>query len=247
VLGGMVLFSFWREAEPHPDRVIACDVGQGDAVVLQTSKNATVLIDGGPGDAVLACLGQAMPFWDRTIEMIILTHPHADHMTGLNIVRERYKIGMDLSGDSLILSVGQQWQMDQTRLTLLANEQDLGKNDINDQSLVFLWETAYGRALLMGDASVHVEDRIAARDPDLEIDVLKVGHHGSKTSTSDALLDAVKPKFALISAGLRNRYGHPHQAVLDRLRDHKVEAWLTRDDGTIVCDFATSIICRADR
>ena len=67
-------FSFWREAEPHPDRVIACDVGQGDAVVLQTSKNATVLIDGGPGDAVLACLGQAMPFWDRTIEMIILTH-----------------------------------------------------------------------------------------------------------------------------------------------------------------------------
>ena len=66
-------------------------------------------------------------------------------MTGLNIVRERYKIGMDLSGDSLILSVGQQWQMDQTRLTLLANEQDLGKNDINDQSLVFVGDCVWPR------------------------------------------------------------------------------------------------------
>lgn len=247
VVGGAMLFSLGWEGRPHPDRIVACDVGQGDAILLQTADNATVLIDGGPGDAVLSCLGRMMPFWDRTIELMILTHPHADHLTGLRIVRERYHIAFDLSADAADMAVGRQWRVGQSRLTLLANEQDLGTQDMNDTSLVFLWEPPQGRALLMGDASVRVEERVLARRPDLDVNLLKVGHHGSKTSTGEELINAAKPEFALISAGARNRYGHPHRSVLERLRDHGVATWLTRDRGTVVCDFAERLVCRSHR
>jgi competence protein ComEC len=247
IFGGLIVFFLWREWPRHGNRLMVCDVGQGDAIVLQTQKGSIVLVDGGPGDSVLTCLGQAMPFWDRTIEMMMLTHAHADHETGLRIVEERLHVEEDFTRDTSALRVGQQWKIDETTLTLLANETDLGKQDLNDQSLVLLWETPTSRVLLTGDASARVEERVIARWKDLDVDLLKVGHHGSKTSTSEAFLLATQPEFALISAGLKNRFGHPDRVVLERLRQKNVAIWETRTAGIITCDLSQPVVCEDRR
>ncbi len=246
--------------ESHQNLVITFfDVGQGDSVFISAPGGNQVLIDGGSNDAVLAKLGRAMPFWDHSIDLIILTHPHADHVSGLVDVLLRYTAGMILeTGVNYSTPEYAEWRRiikekdikvitahrgqsvyisDGARLDILAPFEDFtGKSvkNVHDAMIVPKLKLASTSVLLMGDAEKRLEYQLLFLRSDLAADVLKVGHHGSKTSTTDEFLRAVSPKTAVISAGRKNRYGHPNQEVLDRLGSAGVRVLRTDQEGDIV-------------
>lgn len=238
------------------------DIGQGDAVFLTAPNGNQVLIDGGPDAAVLAKLGGVMPFWDRSIDLVILTHPHADHLAGLLRVVERYKIGMvlesgvnhsipeyDLWHDALAargipVVVAERGEVirvaSDLAISVLAPFRSFAgasPRNVHDASIVLFLRHASSTALLMADAEMATErELLAAGDPvesGIRAEFLKVGHHGSKTSTIEGFLAAVGPRLAAISAGRRNRYGHPAQEILDRLAAFGVKVYRTDRDGTL--------------
>lgn len=232
------------------------DVGQGDAIFIETPFHNQVLIDGGPGSAVLSQLGQVMPFYDKEIDLVILTHPDADHLSGLVEVVERYKVNKVVTtGVKTNTKEFQVWQKaiqnknipiqiaeaDQViklsqniHLYVLTPFEDVdGKEvkDLNETSIVN--RLVYGdfKALLTGDAEFKTEKELLERDIFIDSDVLKVGHHGSKNSTSQDFLDVVSPEVAVIQVGENNRYHHPTAEVLGRLKNIKV--YRTDQDGRI--------------
>ncbi len=222
------------------------DIGQGDAILVQAPSGAVALIDGGPDpDLLLQRLGEALPWWQRQIDVVILTHPHEDHVAGLPAVLDRYRVRLVLDparvypnpnyvrfleaaraepGARLVVArAGQRIRLDgSTSLTVLfPSPGDLAAplpaGDINNASIVTLLRSAGFSVLLTGDAEAPVEALMAERGELNPVDVLKVGHHGSNSSTSPALLDAVQPRAALISVGAGNDYGHPHRVTLEKL------------------------------
>lgn len=238
------------------DRVViwVFDVGQGDAIFIDAPE-AQILIDGGRNAVVLEKLAAVMPFWDRDIDLLINTHPHADHVTGLNHVLERYDVGeVWVSGQeygtdtfSFFETLGQEYT---DWISVTAGDYiDLGSgaelevlwpvqsvegdllNDTHDGNIVL--EFTYGEtsALLTGD--FESEEELHILDDLSHIDVLKVGHHGSKTSTSRELLEAIRPDYAVIPVGASNDYGHPHKIVLDRLQTIGAFIFRTDLDGDI--------------
>lgn len=239
------------------------DVGQGDALLIEAPNGNQVLVDGGPDQRVLEKLGVIMPFWDRSLDLIILTHPHADHLTGLIGVLGRYRVGAVLESDaSYPTAEYAEWRRileasgapitvarsgERIRLSPLVSLEVLAParsfagqspRTIHDAMVVVKLAYASTTALLMGDAERPIERELIASGIDLDVDVIKAGHHGSKTSTSDEFLRAVTPKVAIISVGRRNRYGHPAEEVLDRLRSFGVTVLRTdlAGDVTVVSD-----------
>ncbi len=251
-------------------RVVFFDVGQGDAIFIRTPQNHYILIDGGPGEVVLEGLGREMPFFYNSIDLVILTHPHDDHVSGLLEVLDRYNVKNVLcSGVSGSASVAQRWEETirergyrQARAgqrikanefyidILYPAESFAGEtvDDLNKVSVIsrFVFKEEYS-FLFTGDAYAGQEKEVLSyREKceeeerawcdvfSLESDVLKVGHHGSKTSTSEEFLDVVSPKVAVVMAGKDNRYGHPHREVLERLENYKVEIMRTDRDGDVI-------------
>lgn len=237
-------------------RVTFLDVGQGDAVLLRTPGGQDILIDGGPDASVLDGLGKELPFFDRTIELLFLTHPDADHFQGEIDVLERYRVRRIVTNGTVGKApsyrvweeraeaegavrqdacAGQSFRFDHD-ITLRIASPPCGaapSDETNDDSLLMV--LAYGNTsfLLTGDATVKAEQ--AALPQLSDVDVLKVGHHGSKTSTSSELLDAVKPETAILSVGADNRYGHPHESVLTRLTERTIRIFRTDRTGNIRC------------
>ena len=234
------------------------DVGQGDAIFIDAPHGSQVLIDGGPNNAVLARLGEIMPFWDRSLDAVILTHPHADHLDGLIAVLDRYQVGVVIeSGVNHSIAEYELWRRKVkergirrivavrggivhlgggARLDILAPDRPYDAESVRNihEAVVVLRVTfASSTALLMADAEAPRERELLASGIDIRSEVLKVGHHGSKTSTAEIFLRAVQPRLAAISAGARNRYGHPTQEVLDRLAAAGVRIFRTDRDGTI--------------
>ncbi len=251
-------------------RVVFFDVDQGDAIFIRTPQNHHILIDGGPGEVVLEGLGREMPFFYNSIDLVILTHPHDDHVSGLLEVLDRYNVETVLcSGVSGSANVAQRWEKAirergyiQARAgqrikandfhidILFPAESFVGEkvDDLNEVSvisrLVFREEHSF---LFTGDAYADQEREVLSYKKEceeeerawcdvfsLESDVLKVGHHGSRTSTSEEFLDAVSPKVAVVMAGGDNRYGHPHREVVERLEDYGVEIMRTDRDGDVI-------------
>jgi len=231
--------------------LIACDVGQGDAI-LATLGDIQILTDGGANNKVLDCLGKHMPFWDREIELVILTHPDKDHFRGLIEVLRRYRVdnflynglksgsleyqvlekevgGRDVktitAREGMVLGVGK------IRLDILSpSEERLGSlptkiMEKNEYSIVSLLRLGSFDALLTGDveskAAENLADRIKAMGNET-IEYIKVPHHGSKNGLTQKLLEAVMPKLAVISVG-KNSYGHPHEEILKMLRDQGIK------------------------
>ncbi len=237
-------------------RVWFFDVGQGDAIFIETPDHRQILIDGGPSQAVLSKLGQVMPPWDRSVDAIVLTHPHLDHVAGLVSVLERYDVAavydggalartgvMDAFGDKSVaelaatdhLVAGDRIVYGAVTLDVLAPTRSVDgtyPKDPNEASVVLLLTYGDTMILLMGDAPDDVEDDILPAVGD--VDVLKVGHHGSRTSSSIEFLDDVTPEFAIISDGVGNSYGHPHPATLQRLEDRGIRIRRTDLDGDIL-------------
>ncbi len=234
------------------------DVGQGDAILVETPSGATLLVDGGPDpDLTLGRLGEALPFFQRRIDVMLLTHPHQDHVGGLVEVLRRYHVGLvldsgrafdnasyarflELAGGRLRNArAGQQLALDKrTTLTILYPSQadadgPLPDEDINNASVVALLQCDAFSALLTGDAEAPVEARLADRGLLVPVDVLKVGHHGSNSSTSAPMLAAARPTIALISDGVDNDYGHPSPRTLAALADAGVRIRRTDLEGSV--------------
>lgn len=264
-----------------PLAVYFYDIGQGDGFLIRTAEGFDVLVDGGPTARIVEKLGRTLPFWDRTIELMVLTHPHADHLVGQLAVLKRFKVQKVLATGVLhttdeyiewlkeihdqkismeIAKAGEKSAVGPATLTILWPQEDYrGKRvvegkigeggGLNDTSIVMKLTFGQTSFLLMGDATSAVEDRLLSRGQattdsglaTLRADVLKVGHHGSKYSSSREFLEAVKPKYAVIQSG-QNRYGHPAFATLWRLKQAGVEVFRNDKDGDVVCRSDGSVV-----
>ncbi len=216
--GAMIfLISQWPDNKLN---LIFCDVGQGDAI-LMTYQDKQILVDSGPDNSVLTCLGENMPFWDRKIEAVITTHNQKDHNTGLKEIKKRYQVT-----EITDLRIGDELTMGQITLKLINGVSNSTKNQ---EALVFLGEFGDFNWLLTADITEKEEKSLLA---DIgSITVLKVAHHGSKYSTSEAFLAKLKPRLAVISVG-KNSFGHPTKEVLERLTG--VKTLRTDKNGQIV-------------
>jgi len=221
------------------------DVGQGDAILIRSPAGHNILVDGGPnGEAITAALGRHLPFWDRHLHLVVLTHPDQDHLAGLVTVLERYDVDQvlapALTDDSAAVRAWQeaiaerdipqreafagQWVDlgDGARLSVVYPPQELLAADEDDSSLVLKVSLGEAAFLLTGDIGAEGEASLVSNHADLRTPVLKVAHHGSRASTTAAFLAAVQPLTAVISVGADNSYGLPAAETLDRLGSRPV-------------------------
>lgn len=235
LVGLLLVLSVIRQLPDDKLHVVFCDVGQGDASLI-IKGNFQVLIDTGPKKGgVVDCLGRHMPFWDKKIEVVLISHPQADHMGDLRQVEEHYQVGKKLltsaAGDQIRygdLSFDILWPAASERENILGSSTDL-----NRLSTVVSLNYGRLRALFTGDLG-EVEERVLVDEGALnEITVLKVAHHGSKYSSSEEFLQATRPKWAVISVGEKNSYGHPAPAVLARLEAVGARLLRTDRDGEV--------------
>jgi len=255
---GTLIFLWTSNSAPSRLEVDFLDVGQGDSILIKAPAGEKILIDGGPDNKVLEELGAHLSWRDKTFDLVILTHPHADHLTGLIEVLKRYQV-------KKIMLTGVAYDDQTYRHFLdLARQQkipeiivsgpkslDLGDNcylkilypfsslentqvkKLNNSSIVS--QLIYGRNkfLFMGDTEVENEKKLLAANIDLKSDVLKVGHHGSATASSEEFLQKVSPQLAVIEVGAGNKFGHPAPSTLDRLRQLNIKIWRTDLDKTL--------------
>lgn len=239
-------------------RVDFFDVGQGDAIFFQTPGRAQVLIDGGPRNTVIEKLARVMPFWDRTIDLVVLTHPQQDHIGGLIGVLDRYDVkqimlsGVRYSLESYgaLLEIikkkhvpvyfvrgGERFVFDSGITATLLNPDRVivgeTSKQVNETSLVMRLEYGNTSFLFTGDAGFAAERDMIADGDMIGADVLKVGHHGSRYASSESFLRTVSPQLAVIQVSRDNRYGHPTDETLRRLAAIGAEVLRTDQDGDI--------------
>jgi competence protein ComEC len=265
-LGGMgaVTLLIWLAVLELPDgrlHVAFLDVGQGDAVLVTMPDGRQMLVDGGPSATQLNWrLGQEMPFWDRTLELVVNTHPDADHLGGLVSLLDRYQLEQvlvtDIDGDSELY---QQWEVELAEAQLAPNigqagmqlsfgrgvtatilnpgPTTLGADEPNNHSIVLRLQMGRMSILLPGDIEAPVERNLVFAEAPLTATVLKSPHHGSATSSSEIFLEAVHPQIVVISVGEDNRFGHPSAEVLERYAELGLTILRTDERGTI--EFST--------
>ncbi|MFT7644917.1 MAG: competence protein ComEC [Candidatus Paceibacteria bacterium] len=232
------------------------DVEQGDAIQVITPDGYEMLIDGGPSSAVLLELAKDRSFFDRSIDVVMATHPDTDHVAGLSDVFERYSVSwlfetsvesktsaavayrraaQDEGAHIITAQAGQTVQLGaSTTVRILSPKGDTTHWSSNSASIIV--QIIYGdiEFMLTGDAPSSIEEYLVGKYSNtLESEVLKLGHHGSKTSSSDIFLDAVEPQFVVVSAGKDNRYGHPHSDVVEKAEERGSEIVSTTESGTI--------------
>lgn len=233
------------------------DVGQGDAIFVETPDGVQLLIDGGPDAGVLREVSKVVPFWDRTIDVVLATHPDKDHIGGLVDILGRYQIAeifrtenqsdtavssafIFMEGDegagTHIARAGDVIQLGaSTTLRIFSPSSDATDWESNTSSIVVQLKYGDIEFMLTGDAPLGIEEYLAKTYGEtLSSEVLKLGHHGSKTATADSFLQMVAPEYAVVSAGKDNRYGHPHQEVISRVSAFGSSIISTAEVGTIV-------------
>jgi competence protein ComEC len=265
VLLALISLSVWVQIFSIPKlgplKVAVMDIGQGDSIYIQSPTGVEVVIDGGPSSAVLRELPKVMSYGDRTIDVVIATHPDADHIGGLVDLLPRYTIlnfiepgivGTTATSKKLEAEVDEN-RVARTkayrgmwldlgggaRLDILFPDFDvttLAAGKTNDGCVVARLTYKNTSALFTCDASVEVEDHLLAISSStaLKSDLLKVGHHGSRYSSGADFLAAVAPTYAAISVGANNRYGHPTEETLSRLAAQHIKTYRTDEVGAIV-------------
>jgi len=281
ILGGLFCLNIlawiavYEVSQPRFLEVNFFDVGQGDAIFIETPKRHQILIDGGPSSVILEKLGKEMPFWDRSIDLIILTHPERDHLAGLIEVLKRYKVENILwTGVIRNTSEYQEWiksiQNEKAKIKIakanqkiILSKSDWGLSsawegggrvgvhnfidvlyplenlegqtfkDSNNTSIVAKLVFGENSFLFTGDIDKSAEGKLIESGVDINSNVLKVAHHGSKTSSAEEFIKEVSPEIAVISVGKDNKYGHPHQEVLETLAKYDITILRTNQDGDI--------------
>lgn len=234
------------------------DVGQGDAIYIEAPNGNQMLIDGGPSSgALLRSLGVVMPFWDRSIDVVIATHPDQDHVGGLPAVIENMSVDSVVTTENtsetgaygafekavvenhsrhILARTGERIILDNgIVLEILFPDRNTVAWESNTSSIIARLSYGDKSFLFTGDAPESIEKYAVSKSGGaLHSSVLKLGHHGSRTSSSKIFLSAVGPKYAVVSAGKDNKYGHPHKEVTDLLDELKIPAVSTYEQGTIV-------------
>jgi competence protein ComEC len=249
------VFIFKGQLQTGPE-INFFDVGQGDAILIQ-QDNFQVLIDGGPDDSIIYHLAKKMPVDDKTIEIVVLTHPHEDHIGGLMNVLDEFKVEkvfinkigyenraykylLEKYKDIIVEVVdGDTFQYADVLGTVIypSQEKRTQHRNINDESVVILLEVFDYRVLLMGDAETGVEKKLLNTHDLKNIYVLKAGHHCSKTATSEMFLRETKPHIAICSCGEGNKFGHPDYETIEKFGKHNVQHFITYEVGSIVIKF----------
>jgi len=267
-LGLFILSLFQAVSVCQPSKISFLDVGQGDAILIQTSELHQILVDAGPDISVVDELGKTMPYFDKTIDLFVLSHPDRDHFGGILDLMQKYSIKKILmsgisSDDSFYREFLTQTKILGIPINFAERDRDyqigpnlyldvlyppqgnhlIGQipNDKNNQSLVLRIVEKRGESirpiiLLTGDAEALEETRILAEGNDVRAEILKLGHHGSKYSTSDIFLKNVSPKTVVVSAGKDNRYGHPAPETLEKVRGLDIRRTDKEGDFSFVLD-----------
>jgi competence protein ComEC len=247
-------------------RVTVLDVGQGDGILVESGRGGRMVVDGGPDPGrLLIALDERLPPWDRRIDILVLTHPHEDHVAGLAPLLARYRVGrvyepgmigpgpgyrawneqFAKSGGQLHgrLATGDRLALDDIRFQVLWPDPGRvperppdGGTGINNVSIVLLGEVGGHRFLLAGDVEEGVDPELLERGLP-QVDLLKVAHHGSRTASTRPFLEAVHPRVAIVSAGAGNPYGHPAPSTIERLHELAERTYRTDTDGTVEVAF----------
>ena len=235
-------------------RVHFIDVGQGDSTLIQ-SRNANVLIDAGPPAAAGALAAYIEALGISTIDYVVATHPHSDHIGGMPAILDRFAVqnfwmpdvthetasfermldAIERNGIAITtVETGARIDVDIIQMLVLSPAPGIVKNNLNDYSIVLHMTYGSTAFLFTGDAEAPVEARIAASHIPVRANILKAGHHGSRTSSTDIFLDAVAPQITVVSAGAGNQFGHPHRDVLERFESRNIKILRTDELGTII-------------
>lgn len=264
VLVGLLFLIISAFLDVHqPLKVSVLDIGQGDAILIQTPEYHNILIDAGPDGRTVDQLSRQMGFFDKTIDLFILTHPHRDHYVGILDMMQKYQINKILltgisSHDPMYLDFLSTARDKGVELVFIQNHQDIqisanlyldviypfqnqslvgqdahNKNNTSIVARLMSRKSGGWEPLMMlpGDAEIEQEREILLSGQDVAADILKLGHHGSKTATSDVFLAAVSPLTAVISAGEDNKFGHPHEEVMEKVKDLGV--YQTAEKGAV--------------
>ena len=238
-------------------KVVFLDIGQGDSIFIESPVGNQVLFDGGAGDTLIRVLPKYMSFFDRDLDMIVVTNPDKDHFEGFISLLSKYKVpviltsGVEANQNPLYIELLKKVDENKMKnitgrrgqridlgggvfIDIIFPDRDVSSLGHNDGSLVA--KLVYGETsfLLTGDTTENMEKYFVEKYEDsIKANILKVAHHGSKTSTSKVFVEAVSPEMAIISAGKDNSYGHPHKEVLDILEKEKIPVLGTYDEGSI--------------
>lgn len=249
----LLLILFFTLKNNEKLAVYFLDVGQGDAILIRTPDGQNILIDGGPDNNLLYQVANHLPWWERTIDYLVITHYHTDHYVGFLSLLDKYQVKNILvtanlpndflyyqwleklkeknikpsvvrAGENFVLSPDLNWQV------LLADNQH---EDLNENSIVIKLTYKDTDFLFMGDLPISGEQKLLVSGLNLDAEILKVGHHGSKYSSSEEFLKAVSPEICVIQSGLDNKFNHPHKEAISRLQELGCQIKNTQDLGTI--------------
>ncbi len=233
------------------------NVGQGDAILIRTPNGKNILIDGGPDRKILAELKEVMPFFDNTVDYMMFTHPDKDHFEGLIHVLKKYPVKQILftgvyKNNYLSNAFFKAAREKNIKITVVDEKSDISLADgttidivfpfhqtlaaqkaTNNSSLIINIIYGNNKILLTGDSEIDTEEKLLAASSKIDADILKVGHHGSKTSSSMDFLKVVTPKYSVIEVGKDNQYRHPHQSTLENLKKMGSKIFRTDLDGRI--------------
>ncbi len=247
----------YKKQFPENYKVTFFDISLGDSILIQTPKGKTILIDSGANSDISQKLSQILSFFDKTIDIFILSHGDDDHAGGINSFLKHYKIGQIFFNgadkqtpiydefESLIKNKNISFKILESSHDFFLDKNifldtifpfkniSYLENHGNDESLVFKIDLFGKRILFTGDIEQEIEEEILLSGENLKSDILKLAHHGSKTSSTQAFLNAVRPKYAIAQANLDNKFGHPHKEVIERLKTNNIQFLQTGIAGNI--------------
>jgi len=228
------------------------DIGQGDAIFLETAGGYRILVDGGPDNKLLEYLGEDLPFYSKNLDLVVATHPQADHIAGLVEVIKQYKIGsLWINGDKAETRLYQEWERalrgnsvqpvvvaqgdkilfpDQTQIEVIWPKSGPQSLELNDRAIVLKITFGSFDALLTSDADSRVQPYTSSLG---HFEVFKVPHHGSKTGLKEDFVRSLSPEVSIISVGAKNRYGHPGQNIIQFLITIGSKVYRTDQNGAV--------------